>query len=61
MEFVNKTRQYNENTNNMYYQNNTTDDTCYFENRLTSLSYQELLEYKKTIHYENNNKYGINN
>ena len=36
MEFVNKTRQYNENTNNMYYQNNTTDDTCYFENRLTT-------------------------
>ena len=36
MEFVNKTRQYGENTNNMYYQNNTTDDTCYFENRLTT-------------------------
>lgn len=36
MEFVNKTRQYTENTNNMYYQNNTTDDTCYFENRLTT-------------------------
>lgn len=37
------------------------DQMLTFENRLTSLSYQELLEYKKTIHYENNNKYGINN
>lgn len=37
------------------------DQMLTFENRLTSLSYQELLEYKKTIHYENNNKYSVNN
>ena len=36
MEFVNKTRQYDQNTNNLYYQNNTTDNNCYFENRLTT-------------------------
>lgn len=32
-----------------------------FENGLMALSYQELLEYKKTIYYEYNNKQSLNN
>ena len=36
------------------------DQMLTFENRLTELSYQELLEYKKTIYNEDNNQYCSN-